>query len=265
MVLEDDHGPTIADASGAEPRRRLPARRPEAPLDDVIDTEMSASGGPGVAYAVVGDGGTITAGARRHEDRERRGGHTGHRFPHRLNIRRASPPLPSCSWSRRARSTSTTSSRATSTVSLADRPQRSRSGSCYVSGGTDEWLRRLDRAAQVAPVSPPGIRWKSSNLDCEILGGPVEEVSGRATRTMWQPTPSNRSARTTASPPTARPMSRWRPGTRHGSSRGALFPTTQQIGGTAPSATSPYRASAGPSTPAPGGEGVTGQVTLGRL
>ena len=42
----------------------LPASAPEGSIDDFIDSEMPASGVPGLAYAVVADGGITTAGAR---------------------------------------------------------------------------------------------------------------------------------------------------------------------------------------------------------
>lgn len=42
----------------------LPATTPDASIEDVIDREMSASGVPGVAYAVVTDGEVTAAGAR---------------------------------------------------------------------------------------------------------------------------------------------------------------------------------------------------------
>ena len=164
-------------------------------MEDLVDTEMSAAGAPGVSYAVV-DGGDITSA----------GGHGVVRIG---GDEAVTPDTPFLTGS------ISKSFTAMAVMQLVEAGKVDLDGdvSSYVDGfrgrpagaitirqllshtsgfstlqgntpadvssGPGEPASRIDRAAEVVPANPPGYRWEYSNLNYEILGGLVEVVSGQ--------------------------------------------------------------------------------------
>ncbi len=174
----------------------LPMSVPSIAIDDVIDREMPASGAPGLAYAVVGDGEVTAAGAR---GVLRLGGEK--------NVTPDTPFLTgSISKSFTALSVmqlveageiqldtevaqylDVFSGLAAGDITvrqLLSHTSGYSTGQGNVShtdsvGDTDELARRVDALAEVAPAHAPGEEWEYSNTNYQVLGRVVEVVSGQ--------------------------------------------------------------------------------------
>ncbi|WP_300012630.1 serine hydrolase domain-containing protein [Pseudonocardia sp.] len=174
----------------------LPAATPDRSIADVIDREFSASGVPGVAYAVVVDGEITSVGARGvaeiggdeevtpttafltgsisksftalavmqlveagEVDLDTGVSHYLHGFSGR--------PAGAITV-RQLLSHTSGFSTLQGNVSHTD-----------TTGGRDELERRVDRIAEVIPAHEPGETWEYSNTNYQILGRLVEVVSGQ--------------------------------------------------------------------------------------
>ncbi len=165
-------------------------------IDDVINTEMPASGAPGLAYAVVVDGEITTAGAR---GVVRLGGEKA-----------VTPDTPFLTGSisksftalsvmqlveageiqldaEVSRYLDVLSGRAAGDITvrqLLSHTSGYSTGQGNAShtdsvGGADELARRVDQLAQVPPAHAPDEEWEYSNTNYQILGRVVEVVSGQ--------------------------------------------------------------------------------------
>ncbi len=173
----------------------FPSSVPDGSIEGFIDRELPAAGAPGVAYAVVADGGITEAGAR---GVVRKGSDT-----------KVTPDTPFLTGS------ITKSFTALAVMQLveagrvdldadfsrylegfAGRPAgevtirqllshtsgfstlQGNASHTDVSGGPDELARRVEALTEVTPVEQPGRSWAYSNLNYQILGRVVEVVAG---------------------------------------------------------------------------------------
>ncbi len=187
-------GATLALGLGAASHAH--ANAPETSIEDFIDSEMPASGVPGLAYAVVADGEITSAGAR---GVVRSGGEA-----------KVTPDTPFVIGSISKSFTAL----AVMQLVEAGRVDLDAEVSRYLdgfsgnppgavtirqllshtsgfstlqgntshtdtAGGTDELARQVDALADVTPASAPGERWEYSNTNFQILGRLIEVVSGK--------------------------------------------------------------------------------------
>ena len=174
----------------------VPGSVPQGSIDELIDSEMPASGVPGLAYAVVADGEITSSGAR---GVVTRGGDS-----------KVTPDTPFLTGS------ISKSFAALSVMQLVEagkidldagvshyldgfsgRPPgaitvrqllshtsgfstlQGNASHTDITGGKDELARRVDQLAEVTPADAPDEKWEYSNTNYEILGRVVEVVSGQ--------------------------------------------------------------------------------------
>ncbi len=174
----------------------VPGSVPDGSIEDFIDTEMPASGVPGLAYAVVADSEITSAGAR---GVLRRGGDTA-----------VTPDTPFVAGS------ISKSFTALAVMQLIEAGQvdldtevsqyldgfsgqpaggitirqllshtsgfstlQGNTSHADSAGGMDALERQVDGLADVAPAYAPGERWEYSNTNYQILGRLIEVVSGQ--------------------------------------------------------------------------------------
>lgn len=174
----------------------LPASVPEGSIDDFIDSEMSTSGVPGLAYAVVADGGITTAGAR---GVVKLGGEA---------LVTPDTPFVIGSISKSFTALSVMQLVEAAKIDLdgevsryldvfAGRPAgvitirqllshtsgfstgQGNAAHPNPTGEGDELARGVEQLAAVTPAGAPGTQWEYSNANYEILGRVVEVVSGQ--------------------------------------------------------------------------------------
>ncbi len=174
----------------------LPGSGPEGSIDAFVDSEMPASGVPGLAYAVVDDGGITTGGAR---GVVRLGGEVA-----------VTPDTPFVigSISKSFTALSVLQLVEAGEVDLdtevshyldvfSDRPAgaitirqllshtsgfstgQGNASHPDPTGEKDELARGVEQLAGVTPAGSPGAQWEYSNANYEILGRVVEVVSGQ--------------------------------------------------------------------------------------
>ena len=176
-------------------RALVPSAVPSGAIEDFINSQMSASGVPGVAYAVVDDGEITLVGAR---GVLRRGSDTA-----------VTPDTPFVAGSISKSFTALAVMQLVEAgdvdldtevsrylVAFSGRPAGAvtirqllshTSGFSTVQGNTpraqatgmDDLARHVDALTEVAPASPPGERWEYSNTNYQILGRVIEVVSGQ--------------------------------------------------------------------------------------
>lgn len=174
----------------------LPTAVPEGSIEDFIDSEMPASGVPGVAYAVVADGEVTEVGAR---GVVQVGGDT-----------HVTPDTPFASGS------ITKSFTALAVMQLVEAGSvdldaeisqylevfsgapagaitirqllshtsgfstlQGNSSHTDTAAGKDELARRVDQIAELAPAYAPGEKWEYSNTNYLVLGRLIEVLSGQ--------------------------------------------------------------------------------------
>lgn len=173
----------------------LAVGEPAGSIDDVIESEMPASGVPGLAYAVVADGRLESAGAR---GVLTLGGDT-----------KVTPDTPFLTGSISKSFTALAimqlveagtvdldagvevyldgfSGRPAGAITLRELLSHTSGFSTLQgntsftddTGGTDELAWRVDRLAGLTPAAAPGATWEYSNANYEILGRVVEVVGG---------------------------------------------------------------------------------------
>ena len=174
----------------------LPVSAPDGSIEDVIDREMTASGVPGVAYAVVADGEIASAGARGVV-------RTGSGVD-------VTPDTPFLSGSISKSFTALAvmqlveagqvdldaeisqyldvfSGKPAGAVTIRQLLSHT-SGFSTLQGnsshtdattGADELARRVGRIAELAPAYPAGERWEYSNANYLVLGRLVEVLTGQ--------------------------------------------------------------------------------------
>ncbi len=174
----------------------VPASAPAGSIDGVIDSEMPASGVPGLAYAVVADGDITSAGAR---GIARLGGDT-----------KVTPDTPFLTGSISKSFTALSvmqlveagkinldngvsryldgfSGRPAGSITVRQLLSHTSGFSTLqgnsphtdLTGGKDELARRVDQLAVLTPAGAPGEKWEYSNTNYEILGRVVEVTSGQ--------------------------------------------------------------------------------------
>ena len=174
----------------------VPAGAPSGSIDDVIDTEMSASGVPGLAYAIVDDGEITSVGAR---GVLRRGGETA-----------VTPDTPFVAGSISKSFTALAvmqlveagkvdldtevsqylhgfSGRPAGAVTIRQLLSHTSGFSTLqgntshtdTAGGEDALGRTVGGLADVTPDYEPGERWEYSNTNYQVLGRVIEVVSGQ--------------------------------------------------------------------------------------
>ncbi len=174
----------------------LPASVPEGSIDGFIDSEMPASGVPGLAYAVVDDGGITTAGAR---GVVRLGGEVAVTPDTPFVIGSISKSFTAMSvmqlveageidlGAEVSRYLDVFSDRPAGAITirqLLSHTSGYSTGQGNAShpdptGETDALARGVEQLAGVTPAGAPGAQWEYSNANYEILGRVVEVVSGQ--------------------------------------------------------------------------------------
>ena len=174
----------------------LPTVAPDGSIEDFIDTEMPASGVPGLAYAVVADGEITSAGAR---GVLRSGGDA-----------QVTPDTPFVAGSISKSFTALAvmqlveagridldaevsqyldgfSGQPAGAVTIRQllshtsgfSTLQGNSSHADSAGGMDGLARQVDGLADVTPAYAPGERWEYSNTNYQILGRLIEVVSGQ--------------------------------------------------------------------------------------
>ncbi len=174
----------------------LPASVPEGSIDDFIDSEMPASGVPGLAYAVVDGGGITTAGAR---GVVRLGGEMLVTPDTPFVVGSISKSFTALSvmqlveagkidldtevshyldvFSGRPAGVVTIRQLLSHTSGLST--GQGNAAHPDPTGEKDELARGVAQLAEVTPAGAPGTQWDYSNANYEILGRVVEVVSGQ--------------------------------------------------------------------------------------
>ncbi len=174
----------------------LPASVPGGSLDDFVDSEMRASGVPGLAYAVVADGDITVAGAR---GVLRRGGDEEVTPDTQFLIGSISKSFAAVSvlqlveagridldagvadyldgFSGRPAGAITLRQLLSHTSGFST--LRGNASHTDGAGGKDELARRVDLLSVVTPAGAADDQWEYSNTNYEILGRVVEVVSGQ--------------------------------------------------------------------------------------
>ncbi len=178
----------------------LPASGPEGSIDAFIDSAMPASGVPGLAYAVVGDGGITTAGAR---GVVRLGGEVAVTPDTPFVIGSISKSFTALSVMQLVEESKVDldtevshyldvfSGRPGGAVTIRQLLSHTSGFSTGQgnaahpdpTGEKDELERGVAQLAEVTPAGAPGEQWEYSNANYEILGRVVEVVSGQAFQT----------------------------------------------------------------------------------
>jgi CubicO group peptidase (beta-lactamase class C family) len=174
----------------------LPTSAPDASIEDVIDREMTASGVPGVAYAVVADGAIASAGARGvvrtgsdvdvTPDRPFLSGPISKSFAAMavMQLVEAGEVDVGAEISQYLDAFSGRQAGAITVRQLLSHTSgfstlQGNSSHTGATTGGDELARRVDCIAERAPAYPPGERWEYSNTNYLVLGRRVEVVSGQ--------------------------------------------------------------------------------------
>ncbi|MGB7983034.1 MAG: serine hydrolase domain-containing protein [Candidatus Nanopelagicales bacterium] len=174
----------------------VPAGEPDASIEDFIDTEMPASGVPGLAYAVVADGEITSAGAR---GVLRRGGEAKVTSDTPFVIGSISKSFTALAVMQlveagrvdldaevsqyldgfSGKPASAVTIRALLSHTSGFSTLKGNTSHADTTGGTDALARQVDGLAEVTPAHEPGQRWEYSNTNYQILGRLVEVVSGQ--------------------------------------------------------------------------------------
>ncbi len=174
----------------------LPGGVPTGSIDNFIDSEMPASGVPGLAYATVADGDVTSAGAR---GVVRLGGDTEVTPDTAFLTGSISKSFTALSIMQLVEAGKIDldaevfhylggfSGRPAGAVTVRQLLSHTSGFSTLqgnasftdVAGGKDELARRVDLLAEVTPDDAPGVKWEYSNANYEILGRVVEVVSGQ--------------------------------------------------------------------------------------
>ena len=174
----------------------LPAAAPEGSIEDFIDTEMPASGVPGLAYAVVADGEITSAGARGvlrsgedaqvTPDTPFAAGSISKSFTALavMQLVEAGRIDLDVEVSRYLDGFSGQPAGAVTTRQLLSHTSgfstlQGNTSHTDATGGKDELARQVDGLAEVTPAYAPGERWEYSNTNYQILGRVIEVVSGQ--------------------------------------------------------------------------------------
>ncbi len=174
----------------------VPAGAPAGSIEDVIDAEMPASGVPGLAYAVVADGETTTAGAR---GVVRRGGETSVTPDTPFVIGSISKSFTALAVMQLVEAGKVDldtevsqyldgfSGKPAGAVTIRQLLSHTSGFSTVqgntshteTAGGKDELARQVDGLAEVTPDYEPDERWEYSNTNYQILGRVIEVVTGQ--------------------------------------------------------------------------------------
>ncbi len=174
----------------------LPAAAPAGSIDDFVDREMPASGVPGLAYAVVADGGITTARAR---GVVRLGGDVSVTPDTPFVIGSISKSFTALSVMQLVEAgeidldtevshyLDVFSGRPAGVVTIGQLLSHTSGFSTGQgnaahpdpTGEGDELARGVAQLAAVTPAGAPGTQWEYSNANYEILGRVVEVVSGQ--------------------------------------------------------------------------------------
>ncbi len=174
----------------------LPMSAPGGSIEQVIDSEMPATGAPGLAYAVVADGDITTAGARGvvrlggeekvTADTPFLTGSISKSFTALsvMQLVEAGEIHLDAEVSQYLDGFSTRAAGAITVRQLLSHTSGYSTGQGNAShtdsaGGTDELAGRVDQLAGVAPAHAPDEKWEYSNTNYQILGRVVEVVSGK--------------------------------------------------------------------------------------
>ena len=172
------------------------AGAPSGLIEDVIDAEMPASGVSGLAYAVVADGETTTAGAR---GVVRRGGETSVTPDTPFVIGSISKSFTALAVMQLVEAGKVDldtevsqyldgfSGKPAGAVTIRQLLSHTSGFSTVqgntshteTAGGKDELARQVDGLAEVTPDYEPDERWEYSNTNYQILGRVIEVVTGQ--------------------------------------------------------------------------------------
>lgn len=180
--------------------RSLRAAPPERSIDDFIEREMQASGAPGVAYAVVGDGEIQALGARgvSHQGRDERVtpdtlfliGSVSKSFTALavMQLVEAGKVDLDVAVSRYLDGFARGPAKAVTIRQLLSHTSgfstlQGNARHSDASEGNDALAREVDGVASLIPTTAPGSAWAYSNTNYQVLGRVIEVVSGQSYQT----------------------------------------------------------------------------------
>ncbi len=174
----------------------VPASVSPSSIEGVIDAEMSASGVPGLAYAVVADGEVASVGARGvarlgsgqkvTPDTAFLTGSISKSFTALAVMQlveagevELDDPVSQYLGAFSGRPAGAVTIRQLLTHTSGWSTLQGNSSPGDITGGRDELARRVDRLATMTPAHAPDVTWEYSNTNYEILGRVIEVVAGQ--------------------------------------------------------------------------------------